>query len=439
MTTNGPQMTRVESKDERGPSSRPNFTLPASEALDLLIRAATLLFDNGQTTERTTKSVEDLASTLGFRATVSLHWGDLRILCSNGTPSPSVTVAANPLGVDMGKVTAVMRAIAEARAGVVAPAALRSRLRAIEEMAPASNARFALMAAAGAAALGVIFGANDVPSVLLIALSAGGGACLRRWLAARSSNPFLQPFCAALFAGIFGAIVASLHLGAMQRLVAVCPCMVLVPGPHLLNGTIDLLRARIALGTARVIYASVIILAICTGLLMGLSLGGVTLPASAPSARTPLGYDVISAGVAVAAYGTFFSMPWRLLPIPVAIGMLAHAARWVVISLAGASVEMGALVACFIVGTIVTPLAHRLRLPFAAFSFACVVSLIPGVLLFQMAGGVVDIVALGAKAPSSLMLSVIGDGASAFMIMMAITIGLILPKMLIEYCRPSIL
>ena len=56
-------------------------------------------------------------------------------------------------------------------------------------------------------------------------------------------------------------------------------------------------------------------------------------------------YDVIAAGVAVAAYSTFFAMPWRMVPIPVVIGMLAHAARWATISVAGASVETGALVA----------------------------------------------------------------------------------------------
>jgi uncharacterized membrane protein YjjB (DUF3815 family) len=38
--------------------------------------------------------------------------------------------------------------------------------------------------------------------------------------------------------------------------------------------------------------------------------------------------DVIAAGCAVASFGTFFSMPWRLLALPIAVGMVAHAARW---------------------------------------------------------------------------------------------------------------
>src|SRR5712671_3182734 len=264
------------------------------------------------------------------------------------------------------------------------------------------------------------------------------GACLRRWLAEISRNPFVQPFCAALLAGAVGAIAARLQLSSVLRLVAVCPCMVLVPGPHLLNGAIDLARARIALGAARIAYASLIILMICTGLLLGLSFGGVTLPVSAPSYPVPLGCDVIAAGVAVAAYGTFFAMPWRMLPIPVVIGMLAHASRWGIISVAGASVETGAFVACLVVGIIITPIADRLRLPFAAFAFASVVSLIPGVYLFRMAAGLVDLVTLGQKASADVLLNTIADGATAMLIILAMAIGLILPKMCIEYFYPGL-
>jgi uncharacterized membrane protein YjjB (DUF3815 family) len=218
--------------------------------------------------------------------------------------------------------------------------------------------------------------------------------------------------------------------------VVFCPCMVLVPGPHLLNGTIDLIRARIALGTARVVYASMVVLSISAGLLIGLAFGGARLGVSGASPQVPLIYDIPAAGVAVASYGAFFSMPWRFLPIPVAVGMLAHAARWLVISMERGSAEMGALIACVIVGTAMTPIAHRLRLPFAALAFASVVSLIPGVFLFQMADGLVDLMALGANAPSDLLPSIVANGVAAFMIMLAITLGVILPKMVIEWRFP---
>jgi uncharacterized membrane protein YjjB (DUF3815 family) len=284
----------------------------------------------------------------------------------------------------------------------------------------------------------VIFGASHPFSLLLIAISAGAGACLRRWLAATSRNPFVQPLCAALLAGAIGAAAVRLQFSSALRLIAVCPCMILVPGPHLLNGTLDLARARIGLGASRIAYAGVIILMICTGLLTGLWFGGVSLPVSGPSYPVPLGYDVIAAGVAVAAYGTFFAMPWRMLPIPIAVGMLAHASRWGAISVAGASAETGALAACLVVGIIVTPIAQRLRLPFAALAFASVVSLIPGVFLFRMAGGLVDLVTLGGNASVDVLLNTIADGTTAMLIILAMAFGLILPKMCIEHFYPDL-
>jgi uncharacterized membrane protein YjjP (DUF1212 family) len=365
-------------------------------------------------------------------------WAELTVRIDAETGSAYDIIAVEPVGVDMNKVAATIRVIDEVCDGRIEAEAARSALEAVARFPPVSLVRFALLAAAGAAGLGVIFGAAHPLSLVLIALSAGAGACLRRWLAGMSRNPFVQPFCAALLAGAVGAIAVRLELSSVLRLVAVCPCMVLVPGPHLLNGTIDLARARIALGASRIGYASLITLMICTGLLVGLSLGGVPLPVSGPSHPVPLGYDVIAAGVAVAAYGTFFALPWRMLPIPILIGMLAHAARWAIVSMAGASVETGALAACLMVGTIVTPLADRLRLPFAAFAFAAVVSLIPGVFLFRMAGGLVGLIALGEKASPDLLFGVIADGTTAILIVLAMTFGLILPKMCIEHFYPRL-
>jgi len=131
-------------------------------------------------------------------------------------------------------------------------------------------------------------------------------------------------------------------------------------------------------------------------------------------------------------------MPWRMVPIPVVIGMLAHAARWATISVAGASVETGALVACLVVGTIVSPIADRLRLPFAAFTFASVVSLLPGVFLFRMAGGFVGLIASGGNASPELLVSTIANGTTAFLIILAMTVGLIFPRMCIKPFQRSL-
>ena len=81
----------------------------------------------------------------------------------------------------------------------------------------------------------------------------------------------------------------------------------------------------------------------------------------------------------------------------------------------------------------VTPIADRLRMPFAAFAFACVVSMIPGVYLFRMAGGLGQLSTLGSKAPSNVLPDLVGNGTTAAIIVMAISFGLILPKIGIDH------
>jgi uncharacterized membrane protein YjjP (DUF1212 family) len=405
------------------------------DELALLSLSAKLLFENGQTTQSTITAVTRLGMALGHGALLVPRWDEICIRLDESVHGPIEIVGATAAGVDMNKVVATMKVIDDVCDRRIDVTAARSTLEAIARYPPVAVARFAVFAGAGAAALGVIFGTVHWHALILIAFSAGLGACLRRWLAGVSRNLFVQPFGAALLAGAIGAVAARLQLSSALRLIAVCPCMVLVPGPHLLNGAMDLIRGRVPLGASRIGYASLTILMICVGLLVGLAIGGVSLPVSGPSFPIPLAYDVAAAAVAVAAYGTFFAMPWRMLPIPTLIGSLAHACRWAVISIGGGSIETGALVACLVVGILVTPIADRLRLPFAAVGFASVVSLIPGVFLFRMAGGLVELISHGGNASPDLLLSTVMDGMTAFLIFLAMSFGLIAPKMLIEHFR----
>src|SRR5258707_11068238 len=161
-------------------------------------------------------------------------------------------------------------------------------INAISRSPPAQTWLFALAAAAGAVALAVLFGVQHLPAAVLIFVSAAAGAILRRSLAQYSANVFLQPFCAALLAGVIGALAVRYQLSSSLRLVAVCPCMVLVPGPHVLNGALDLIEGRIHLGAARLTYAGLVIVAISAGVLLRLAPLGVSLPAGVPLGGVPI-------------------------------------------------------------------------------------------------------------------------------------------------------
>lgn len=394
----------------------------ADDLTSALALATELLVTGGHTTSGTVDAIESTAGAYGMDLAVVPEWS--HTLFVDAQRRPVRVIHASPVGVNMGVVTAVLRTLESARGTLPEPAVLRDQLTQDGRHRPYPDWLFALAAVTGACALAVIFGATRPMAFVFIVLAAGIGGFARRWLGAHGIKMTGQAFAAAAIAGAFGSLSVAMDDTSPARLVAVCPAMVLVPGPHLLNGALDIASLRIALGFNRLLYGALIVLGICGGLILGLIPGG-TLPLTAVTHSPVLPLDMLAAAVAAASYPIYFSLDARLIIWPVIVGALAHAARWFAMSVLSVDNAAGAFVACLIAGALLAPVARTRHASFAGVGFAAVVALVPGVFVFRAMTGVVELMSAH---PASTVDAVASDLSVAVLTLVAMALGLVVGR-----------
>lgn len=205
--------------------------------------------------------------------------------------------------------------------------------------------------------------------------------------------------------------------------------MILLPGPHLLNGALDLIAYRLPLGIARLGFAALAMAALSTGLLTGLAAGGLTFPLTLPSAPVSLWIDVLAGGVAAGCYAISYATPLRIVAWPAVIGAAAHSVHWFMVTRLGAAPAAAATVASLLVGVVMVPVARRHHLPFAGVAFASVVSMLPGAFIFALSSGLLAVARPG-RAGAVLVDDVVANAATTLLVIAGLTLGLAVPKAL---------
>ena len=407
---------------ESSSAPRPSAEAAQAEAAEreqFLMDAIATLHGNGAGSERSIDRAAQIEAALRLDGRLELGWNSSSIGVREFAATPSV--------VAMNRVLAVDRAINELSSRTATLADAREAVARAASLKPANIFLFAAACAVGASCLAIIFGIHHAETVLLIAASAVAGAFLRRGMSALGGSNFWQVGVAALLAGLLGAIATNGDISSSLRLAAVCPCMILVPGPHLLNGSLDLAALRIPLGLARLAFATLTLLSIGAGLLAGLTLGGAQLIVDPAGRDIPLWLDAGAAGIVAVCYGIFYSAPLRILVWPFVVGAAVHALRWVALEVWHLESYLGAGLACLAAAAILIPVSRRFQLPFSAIGFASVVSLMPGVLIFRALAGLAELQTATGAAAEQILVSTINDANTAWLTVFAMAIGFILP------------
>jgi uncharacterized membrane protein YjjP (DUF1212 family) len=405
-------------------TSTPPDTPALRNAERFLVEAISVLHANGAESDRAERRTRQLAHALGLDARTELgwSWSSFSIESEDGDHVLRGS-AAVPSGLALNRVLAVDQIINDLDAGTVSLSDAWERLRSAAVLPPAHIALFAAACAAAGCGLAVVFGVRQVSTLALIAGCCAAGALVRRGLGRCGANAYTQSAMAALLAGLCCAAASGLGVKSALGLAALCPCLILVPGPHLLKGSLEIATLRIPLGVSRLVFASALMTAVTAGLVLGLWLGGVHLAADSGVRDVSIWVDAPTAGLLAVAYGVFYAVPLRVLPWPFIVGAAAHALRWTVVDQWAAEPWVGAGLACLFVGLVLVPVCERRQLPFSALGFASVVSLVPGALIFRALAGFALLPSTSGARSQKLLVDTAEEASSAAVVLLAMALG----------------
>lgn len=307
------------------------------------------------------------------------------------------------------------------------PATALAHLERVEAATPRhSRWLVALLLGSAAASLAVLLGA-DAGAAAVAGLATALGLLARQELGVRHVNLLALPLTAALIGAMLGGLAIQLGWTQTPGLVLIVPALMLIPGPHLLNGFMDLIDNYVPMGVARLGLASGILLASALGLMLGIALTLPDLPERGSPAADHLNLilDMILAGIVTCGFAVFYNTPWRMVAMAALGGIAGHGLRFVALEI-GASLEAATFLGGLAVGIVSAWIARAGRTTVAAIAFAGAVTMIPGLQIYTALSGAVRLARQGSDLTSTPMTEAIGSGLQACLVVSGLTLGLIL-------------
>jgi uncharacterized membrane protein YjjB (DUF3815 family) len=392
--------------------------------LALLRLAARMLLEYNVRSSILKGRIDQLAAHLGINSQTVVAYRTVAIQLADGrvwllqTPEYRLNVAV---------ASAALRLIELVCTDRVDPPQALEQMQSLQHAGPCHKTwALALIWGAAASALACILHA-DLGAVIVTGLASALGLLARRALAGHHWPLFSLPFVAAAVGGAIGGLAIRLGLTQTPGLCLMVPGLMLVPGPHLINGLYDLYENHIQTGLCRLVLAAGILLSaaagVCVGAWLVMGLRNIT-PATSDAVQLTLLLDMALAGIAACGFGAFYNSPWRVLWISVVCGMAGHGIRFLCLA-EGWHLPVSTLMACLVIGLFASVAVRRRHLPFSSVAFAGAVPMMPGALIYRAIAGAVQLSRAGTSAEPALATATLAFLLQATLVVAAMAAGLL--------------
>src|SRR5215813_13610525 len=111
-------------------------SMTREERLNLILTFARVLYINGESTQKTLDIAERVSNSLGLRATIFPHWGELEVQTEDANGQLVSVIEAVPSGVDMDRVASTLRTAEDLSSGRLGPADAQEAVNRIAKAPP---------------------------------------------------------------------------------------------------------------------------------------------------------------------------------------------------------------------------------------------------------------------------------------------------------------
>ncbi|MEX2168205.1 MAG: threonine/serine exporter family protein [Pirellulales bacterium] len=395
-------------------------------ATEILGNAGRLLLEYNESTGEIHRTLEATSRALtAEKCDVVVSYGGVAVSLNVNGP---LLMPVRELRYNAALQTRVHSILSRVCGGELEPSTALAQLKRVEADTPRHSRWLAvLLLGFAAAGLAGLLGA-DAGAVMMAGLSTGLGLFARQQLGIRHFNLFTLPLTAAFIGAALGGLAIRLGWTHTPGLVLIVPSLMLIPGPHFINGSLDLVDNFIPMGLARLGLATSILVASALGIVAGIELTLPAIPLAEQTVSTDhlnVFSDMILAGIVTIGFAVFYNTAWPQVGLATAGGMIGHGLRFLALE-AGWRLEVATFVGGLAVGVVSALIARSYKLPIAVISFAGAVTMMPGIQIYRALAGSLQLIRLQDKIELPAIARTLGDALQACLVVAALALGLII-------------